>query len=64
MIKEREPGAYKVSLRSANDVNVSEICKTFGGGGHAKAAGCLIKGDIDDVKKRLAEAAGKALEQI
>lgn len=64
MIKEREPGAYKVSLRSANDVNVSEICKTFGGGGHAKAAGCLIKGDIDDVKKRLAEAVGKALEQI
>lgn len=63
MLKEREKDVYKVSMRSANDVNVSKICGTLGGGGHAKAAGCLLKGSIDDVKKRLIEAVEGALEQ-
>ena len=38
MIKEID----KVSLRAPddNDINVSEIAKRFGGGGHKKAAGC------------------------
>ncbi len=63
MLKEREKDVYKVSMRSANNVNVSKICGTLGGGGHAKAAGCLLKGSIDDVKKRLIEAVEGALEQ-
>lgn len=61
LLKEREPGVYKISMRSANDVNVSDICQTLGGGGHAKAAGCLLKGSIGEVKKQLVEAVGKAL---
>lgn len=61
LLKQREDGAFKVSLRSANDVNVSEICGTLGGGGHAKAAGCLLKGTPEEVKARLVEAVGKAL---
>lgn len=61
LLKEREPGVYKVSMRSANDVNVSDICQTLGGGGHAKAAGCLLRGSIGEVKKQLVEAVGKAL---
>ncbi|MDD6279507.1 MAG: bifunctional oligoribonuclease/PAP phosphatase NrnA [Ruminococcus sp.] len=61
MIKEREPGVYKISMRSANDVNVSEICRILGGGGHAKAAGCLLEGSLGEVKKRLIEAVGKAV---
>ena len=63
LIKEREPEVYKISMRSANDVNVSEICQTLGGGGHAKAAGCLLKGSLGEVKKRLIEAVGKALRE-
>lgn len=63
LLKEREPGVYKISMRSANDINVSEICQTIGGGGHAKAAGCLLKGSLEDVKKQLVEAVGKALEE-
>ncbi len=62
-IREKEPGAYKVSLRSANDVNVSAICQTLGGGGHVKAAGCLLKGTLGDVKQRLLEAVEKGLAQ-
>ncbi|MBQ7013366.1 MAG: bifunctional oligoribonuclease/PAP phosphatase NrnA [Oscillospiraceae bacterium] len=62
-LREREPGVYKVSLRSANDVNVSAICQTLGGGGHVKAAGCLLKGDLDAVKQTLVEAVRKGMEQ-
>lgn len=62
-IREKEPGAYKVSMRSANNVNVSAICKTLGGGGHVKAAGCLLKGDIADVKARLVAAVQKGMEE-
>lgn len=62
MLKEREKDVYKVSMRSANDVNVSEICRTLGGGGHAKASGCLLKGSIDEVKKCLINAVEGALD--
>ncbi len=52
---------YKCSFRSADSVNVSEICETLGGGGHAKAAGCNLAGNLDDIKKQLVEAVRNAL---
>lgn len=60
-IKEKEgENGYKVSLRSSNDINVSDICLLFGGGGHPKAAGCFIQGDIEQVKNKLINAIRKA----
>lgn len=55
-IREKEDAkteSYKVSLRSKNEINVSDICLMFGGGGHPRAAGCLIKGDIETVKNKI-----------
>ena len=41
---------FRVSMRSAGDVDVSEICATFGGGGHKKAAGCTVTcADSEDI---------------
>ena len=40
---ELETGDFKVSLRSSDKVDVSEIAKKFGGGGHKKAAGFEMK---------------------
>jgi nanoRNase/pAp phosphatase (c-di-AMP/oligoRNAs hydrolase) len=38
---------YKVSLRAFHEhIDVSEISKHFGGGGHKKAAGFVLSGDI------------------
>ena len=34
---------FRVSMRSACDIDVSRICARFGGGGHVKAAGCSIE---------------------
>lgn len=62
LMRERPDGVFKCSFRSANDINVSDICQTVGGGGHAKAAGCNVSGDAESVKARLIEAVRKAFE--
>ena len=63
LLREREDGVFKCSFRSANDVNVSQICQTLGGGGHAKAAGCTASGSLDTIKAELTETVRKALEE-
>lgn len=53
LLDEREPGEYKVSMRSNELVDVSSIARFFGGGGHVKAAGCTIEGAAFDVINNL-----------
>ena len=36
---------FRVSMRSSCDLDVSEICALYGGGGHTRAAGCTISAD-------------------
>ena len=52
-IYETEPHEFKVSMRSNGEVNVSKIAVYFGGGGHIKAAGCTMRGQIHDVINNL-----------
>ncbi|HEY8532142.1 MAG TPA: bifunctional oligoribonuclease/PAP phosphatase NrnA [Limnochorda sp.] len=42
LFREIEPGTVRVSLRSQEWVDVSQIAAGFGGGGHPRAAGCTI----------------------
>ena len=58
--KEKED-KYKVSMRSGNTVNVSDICFLFGGGGHPRAAGCLIQGTVEEVKEKIMKEVKKVL---
>lgn len=62
-IKERDSREYKISMRSVERINVSELCQTLGGGGHARAAGCTIIGTLDEVKALIIGAVGRALEE-
>lgn len=59
--KDQEENAYKVSMRSNEYVNVSDVCFRFGGGGHEKAAGALIQGDIEQVKQKILNEVRKVL---
>lgn len=45
VIKEQDgrAGSYRVSMRSFGGFDVSAVCATFGGGGHAAAAGCTVE---------------------
>lgn len=58
---ETEADEYKVSLRASGDVDVSKVAQTFGGGGHVKAAGVTMKGEICDIINQLTEQIGKQL---
>ena len=44
---------WKVSLRSNEYVNVSDVALLFGGGGHPRAAGCNIQGELHIVKDKI-----------
>lgn len=48
VVRELPGGVSRVSLRSI-DVNVSTVAQAFGGGGHARAAGCTVNGTPEDV---------------
>ena len=48
-------------MRATGDVNVSDICFLFGGGGHPRAAGCFIKGPLEQVRKKVLAETKKAL---
>ena len=61
LLNETDKGVYKVSMRSNNDVNVSEIAVSFGGGGHIKAAGCSISGSVEEITRLLVEKIQKQL---
>ena len=45
--------SYKVSLRSKNYVDVSKIAVENGGGGHVRAAGAEIHGELNDIINKL-----------
>ncbi len=46
---------YKVSMRSKGKVNVADVAGFFGGGGHARAAGCTMMGTYRDVLNNLSK---------
>jgi bifunctional oligoribonuclease and PAP phosphatase NrnA len=50
-------GKIKVSFRSTGDVNVNEFARQFAGGGHARAAGALIPGTMEEVRHTVVNAA-------
>lgn len=50
-------GKVKISLRSSNYADVSEIALSFGGGGHKRAAGFVLEGSMEEVVARVLEAA-------
>ena len=60
-LREDVDGTYKVSLRSNDRINVSDIAEVFGGGGHEKASGCVMECDLDTAIKALVKEVNKRL---
>ncbi len=55
------PGLVRVNLRSRSTVDVSRLAAGFGGGGHARAAGCTVHGSLRAVREGVLAAAQRAL---
>ncbi len=62
-IKEKD-GAFRLSLRSKDFVDVAEICGHFGGGGHIRAAGATSSLGAEETKKELIRLIGESYERI
>jgi len=56
-----EPNWVKISMRSRNGIDVNNVATKYGGGGHKYAAGCEIKGNIEDVQKLILNEIEKSL---
>ena len=57
LLKEKEgTNGFKISLRSHETVNVSDVALLLGGGGHRGAAGCFIAGDVENAKTKIIDA--------
>jgi len=55
-------GATKVSFRATGpQVDVNELAREFGGGGHVRASGAMIDAPMQDVIERVVDAARRAV---
>ena len=64
LIKE-EPDKVSVNLRARGAVDVSQIAQTFGGGGHARAAGFKVTGKTaEQVAANLADVVANVLKKL
>lgn len=63
-VKEKKEGVFKASLRTSDNVDAAEIAQRFGGGGHARAAGCSFSGmTLEKSVETIVEACLKAVEK-
>jgi len=63
-LRELDKNNYKISLRSNDYVNVSDICLMFNGGGHIRAAGGSINGlPLEKAKEKLVLECKKNLKK-
>ncbi len=63
LIKEMENGRTKVSLRSRNGINVSEIAARFGGGGHLNASGCTLELSLEKAQEMIVKVLCEAIDE-
>lgn len=64
LLKEREDGKIKASLRSKKRVDVSKIARIFDGGGHKRAAGFELTGTIEEVEEKVITEIKKELKNV
>ncbi len=53
LFREISPGRFKVGFRSKKQVDVNKLAGVFGGGGHPRASGCTIEGNLGEVEKKV-----------
>jgi len=61
LLKERFDGNVKCSLRARGDIDVQEIVRQFGGGGHKKAAGATMMMRLAEAERAIESAVQLAL---
>lgn len=58
-IRQLAPEECKLSVRTAADLNASQVCELLGGGGHAAAAGCTLAMTPQQAERAIVAAVGQ-----
>ena len=53
VFKELEPSKVKISFRSKKYLDANLLANEFGGGGHARAAGCSLEGNLKEITTKV-----------
>ncbi len=61
ILVEQIGGGYKISFRSRTAIDCSRLAEQFGGGGHQKAAGAMLKEPLVAAQGRVLDAVRKAM---
>ena len=61
LLKTAPDGSIKASIRSNAYADVAKVAQKFSGGGHKRAAGCIINSDIDSARDMILEEIRKEL---
>jgi phosphoesterase RecJ-like protein len=64
VLKERDDGTTRVSLRSNPGVDVAALAKRFGGGGHPQAAGATIPATGEEAERLFLKACEEVLGPV
>ena len=52
-LRQQPGGSYRISVRTARGVDACAIARRLGGGGHTRAAGCELLGNLDNTKSAI-----------
>ena len=63
-MRERTDGTFKISMRSHEGIDVSAICAMMDGGGHPRAAGCTVSGDVEKARETVISCIREYLDKI
>lgn len=63
LLKETDGGRVKVGFRSRRSVDVSKLARSLGGGGHPRAAGCLLDATLDQAEATVIKASLEAVRE-
>ncbi len=61
LFRQATTGGIKISFRSSGPVNVNELARQFGGGGHIKASGAMVDGPLERAIREVLKAARKMI---
>ena len=62
-LRQQKDGSYKISVRTGNQTNACSIARRLGGGGHPRAAGCEISGNLDNAKHAILDEVKRELDR-
>jgi phosphoesterase RecJ-like protein len=57
LFKQAGPNLTKVSVRSRDEIDATDVCKPFHGGGHRRAAGAELREALETARERVLEVA-------